>query len=785
MNTINNKPIKKVAVIGAGVMGQAIASHMLNASLDCLLLDLADKGSDKNALLKNAVKKIQLAKPSLIFEPSLLNYLKIGNLEDNIHELKDYDLIIEAVIENNDIKKNIFKSIIPHLSKDAIVASNTSGLSVKKMLDGFDSNFTERFLVMHFFNPVRYLHLLEIIPSEFCRKDIVERVRNFGTKNLGKGVILAKDTPNFIANRIGVYGMMETMSLAIKQGYSIEEIDAIFGKILGRPKSAIFRTADVVGLDTFVHVAQNCYDNLPNDECHEVFKIPNFLQSMIKNGWLGQKTNQGFYKKSSSEILALDLQTLTYRPLQKIRFDSLGACKNLTKLEEKINHVAYADDKAQKIFFDLTAKICVYAANRLGEIADNIQDIDNAMEYGFGWQFGPFKTWDSLGVKKSLPKIKELGLKIPTWVEEMLSLGFETFYIEKNDGLYSYCPNKKSYQPIVLESKEISINALRKTNIVKDSDNYSLVATKNDCLIVEFNSKMNAIDNDILNGINHALDLCEDGKFKALILYNEGENFSVGANLLLLYMAAMEKMWTDIENIVKNFQHTSLRLRYSSVPTVSAPFSLTLGGGCELSMWCNAVCAQAETYMGLVEVGVGLIPGGGGNVEMIARSLDNAIDSTTFITEGFIQRALETVAMGKVATSALEAKKLLYLNKNDIISMNKRYLLNDADALASSMANSYTIPRHRFFRLPGENAYATFKAGLMPMMQGGFISEHDYKIACKLAYVMTGGKTNSYKKVSEHYLLDLEREAFLSLLSEEKTLARIAYMLEHNKPLRN
>lgn len=782
---IINKPIKKVAVIGAGVMGQAIASHMLNASLDCLLLDLADKGNDKNSLVKNAVKKIQTAKPSLIFDQSLLNYLKIGNLEENIANLKDYDLIIEAVIENNDIKRSIFKSIMPYLSPQAIIASNTSGLSVKKMLDGFDKSFTERFLVMHFFNPVRYLHLLEIIPSESCKKDIVDRINYFGTKTLGKGVIIAKDTPNFIANRIGVYGMMETMSLATKEGYKIEEIDAIFGRILGRPKSAIFRTADVVGLDTFAHVAQNCYDNLSHDECHEVFKIPTFLQSMLKNNWLGQKTNQGFYKKSGSEILALDLNNLNYRPLEKARFNSLAVCKNLEKLEDKIQHVAYADDKAQKIFFELTAKICIYAANRLGEIADNIQDIDNAMGYGFAWQFGPFKTWDAIGIKKSLPKIKELGLKIPSWVQEMLNLGFETFYIQKDNCLHAYSPSKKSYEAIVLEKQEISINSLRKTNIVKDSENYSLVATKNDCLIVEFHSKMNAIDNDILSGINHGLDLCEDGKFKALILYNEGENFSVGANLLLLYMAAMEKMWTDIENIVKHFQNTSLRLRYSSIPTVSAPFALTLGGGCELSMWCNSICAQAETYMGLVEVGVGLIPGGGGTVEMLARTLENTPDSPTFITEGFIQRALETVAMGKVATSALEAKRLLYLNKNDVVSMNKRYLLNDVDMLASSMANYYTTPRIRSFRLPGENAHATFKAGLMPMMQGGFISEHDYKIATKLAYVMTGGKTNSYKKVSENYLLDLEREAFLSLLSEEKTLARIAYMLEHNKPLRN
>ncbi len=773
--------IRRVAVIGAGVMGQAICSHMLNAGLDCLLLDLADKSSDKNTIVKNAVKKIQASKPALLFDQSLLSYLSIGNLDDDIQKLKSCDLVIEAVLENNDIKRNLFNQIKPYLSSSCIIASNTSGLSLQKMLAGFEQSFCERFLVMHFFNPVRYLHLLELVPSPQTKNSVLEKMKNFGTKILGKGVIIGKDTPNFIANRIGVYGMMETIAAALKENYTIEEIDTVFGPSLGRPKSAIFRTADVVGLDTFIHVAQNCYDNLRSDECNTIFQIPEFLQKMVKNGWLGQKSGQGFYKKSGADILALDLKTLEYRPVNKVRFESLGGTRNLPSLSDKIHHVAYSNDKAQKIFFELTAKVCIYAANRLYEISDSIADIDNALVYGFGWQYGPFKTWDALGVRKSLDKIKELDLRIPAWVQDMLSLGHESFY--KDEKVYN--PKTKTYENIILEKEEISINSLRKTNIVKETEAYSLISTKNDCLIVEFHTKMNAIDKDILDGINHGIDLCEEGKFKSLILYNEGTNFSVGANLLLLYMAASEKMWTDIENIVKHFQQTSRRLKYSSIPTLSAPFGLTFGGGCELSMWCDSMCAQAETYMGLVEVGVGLVPGGGGNIELLARTLDNSIDSPTAITEHLIQRALETVAMGKVATSALEARKLLYMSKQDTISMNRRYLLNDADSKASAMANGYTPPRPRSFRLPGENAYATFLAGLRPMLEGGFISEHDYKIACKVAYIMTGGKTNSNKKVSEDYLLDLEREAFLSLISEEKTMARIAYMLEHNKPLRN
>lgn len=772
--------IRKVCVLGAGVMGQGISAHLANSGIKCLLLDIPSNGKDKSAFAKTAIEKIKNSKPSLCFDTSLLSYITPGNIEDDLDKIKECDLIIEAVLEDVKVKQKVFNQIRPYIKPQAIIASNTSGLSIESMLDGLDSDFRSRFLVMHFFNPVRYLHLVEVVPGKETRHSVIEKIKNFAEKTLGKGVVVGKNTPNFVANRIGVYGMME--SLAALKNYKIEEIDAIFGPILGRPKSAVFRTADVVGLDTFIHVANNCYDHLKNDECNDIFKIPAFLSQMVKNGWLGQKSGQGFYKKSGADILSIDPATLEYHKVEKPKFTSLGEARKLSSLNEKIHHVAYSDDRAGKLFFLLASKICIYAANRLYEIADNILDIDNALMWGFGWEYGPFKTWDALGLRKSVGAMKELGLTIPSFVEEMLKNGVETFY--KEDQYYS--PKDKSYINIAKNKKEICFDKIKQTNLVTDSDAYSLFGTSEDVLVVEFHTKMNAIDNEILDGINKAIDICEEGKFKALLLANNGENFSVGANLFLLYMAASQGMWDDIEKIVKLFQSTSRRLKYSSIPTVSAPFKLTLGGGCELSMWCDAIHAQAETYVGLVEVGVGLLPGGGGNIEMLARTLSGAIDSPSFVTEHMIQRALETVAMAKVATSAAEAKRLLYFNEKDTFSMNDRFFFKEAITKAAMMADcGYVSPKEREFRLPGKNAYATFAMGLMPMLQGGFISEHDHKIALKVAHVMTGGNTNSYQKVSEEYLLDLEREAFLSLLSEPKTMERIAYMLEHNKPLRN
>lgn len=762
-----HKKIKKVTVIGAGVMGQAIAAHLVNAGVDCALLDMG-------TIARDAIKKIQTSKPSLIFTKSLAERIKTGNIDDNLVLLKTSDLVIEAVVEKLDIKKALFKKIEPYLGAHTILASNTSGLSVAKMSADLSQSTAERFLVMHFFNPVRYLHLLEIIPAQATKKDIVSAMVSFGEDQLGKGVVIGKDTTNFIANRIGVYGMMEAIYAVSHHGYTVEEVDAIFGPALGRPKSAIFRTADVVGLDTFIHVAKNCYDNLAADECREIFKIPQFLTTMVEKGWLGQKSGQGFYAKQGEAILALDPTTLNYREKAKVRFDSLGAIRNLSDMSEKIRSIAYADDRAGQLFFKLTAKTCVYAAHRIGEIADSIEDIDHALMWGFGWEYGPFKTWDALGVRKSVELMEAQGIKVPAWVHDMLKSGRESFYSEQ--------------EQLKIPAREWRLSILKKdpTKLVEDTDAYSLIDANNGALIVEWHTKMNAIDQDVLLGINKAIDRCEEGQFEALVLANQGSNFSVGANLLLLYMGASQALWGDIDKIVRLFQNTCQRLKYCSVPTVAAPFQLTFGGGCEISMWCDRIHASAETYIGLVEVGVGLLPGGGGNIEMVARTLKGAIDAPTFMTEPLLMRSLETVATAKVATSAQEAKDLLYLADSDTFAINHRYQLHDAALIAVAMARSgYTPPLSREFRLPGANAYATFSMGLRSFLDGKFMSEHDFKIAQKVAYVMTGGNTDSSKKISESALLDLEREAFLSLCGEQKTLERIAYMLEHNKPLRN
>jgi 3-hydroxyacyl-CoA dehydrogenase len=781
-----NSVIKKVCVVGAGVMGQAIAAHMANAGIDCHLLDLPSAGSEKNAIAIGAIGKIASSKPALAFNKAVLSRITPGNTDD-LGFLPSCDLVIEAIIEQLPAKRAMFDKLAPHLGPHTIVASNTSGLSIKDMLAGQSPSFCERFLVMHFFNPVRYLHLLEVVPGPTTKPEIVAKMKEFGTTKLGKGVVIGKDTPNFIANRIGVYGMMEAMRAVTHGGFSIEEVDAVFGAKLGRPKSAIFRTADVVGLDTFIHVAQNCYDNLPKDECHEIFQIPEFLKTMVQQGSLGQKSGQGFYKKSGENILALDPKTLTYREKASVRFESMGEIRMMSSLAEKMRYMYFAKDRAGQLFFDMCSKICIYSANRLGEIADSIADIDNALAWGFGWEMGPFKTWDAIGVEQSVSRMSELGYKVTPWVLEMLASGRKSFYQERDGVVDIYQPGTKSSTPVKFDQREWRLDHLRVAKkLVADTDAYSLIDAGNGALIVEFHTKMNAIDLDVLAGINRGIDLCEAGQFEALVIGNEGANFSVGANLLLLYMAASQNMWDEIDKTVRSFQSTCTRLKYCPVPTVSAPFQLTLGGGCEISMWCDRIHAQAETYIGLVEVGVGLIPGGGGNIEMLARTLQGAIDSPTFVTEHMLQRALETIAMAKVATSAREAQDLLYFDQRDSFSMNHRFHLHDACQVAMDMVKAgYRPPERRKFRLPGKNAYATFAMGLQPLLHGGFISEHDYKISLKVAHVLTGGNTNSYELLSEERVLDLEREAFLSLCGEEKTQQRIAYMLENNKPLRN
>ena len=794
----------KVCVIGAGVMGQGIAAHLANARIPVILLDIVppaygeadqaagvaqDSKAFRNKFANGGKDAIMKSKPSLLFSKKDAGLIETGNLEDNLGRAAECDLVIEVVLERLDVKQKLFARLESIVKPGTVVTSNTSGLSIEGMLEGRGEDFAANFAVTHFFNPVRYMPLLEIVGGKRTSAAVIEKLTAYGERTLGKGIVFGKDTPNFVANRIGVFGIMETIRVMLEEGATLEEVDAVFGTATGRAKSAVFGTADVVGLDTFLHVAQNCWDNLPNDERHEVFNVPQFMKTMVEKKMLGRKSKQGFYKKVGDDILTLDYTTMEYRPKAKVRYESLGAIRNLESTAEKLKALVGFDDKAAKLFWKVTAATAIYSANRLGEIADDIVNIDNGMKWGFMHEMGPFETWDALGVKSSVERMKAEGMKVPAWVDEMLAAGRTSFYAVDDKGVKTYWDPKSKKAVALDEGKRVkSFTLLRadKSNIVDDAFGTTLFDLGDGILGIEFHTKMNAVDDEIVNGLNKALDMCEAGKFQGLVLANDGRNFSAGANLLLVLLQAREQNWTDLNTMVKAFQDVCVRLKYSSIPTVAAPFDLTLGGGAEMAMWCNRIRAHAELYMGLVEVGVGLIPGGGGNIEMLARTLEGAIDEPNFLSDPLIRRALETVAMAKVATSAEEARELMYLTPTDGVTLNRRHLLQAAKAEALGMAEAgFTAPRRRTFRLPGKSAFATFDMGLGAMKDGHFISEHDLKISMKVAHVMTGGDCSPRAKVTEQYLLDLEREAFLSLCGEEKTLARIAHMLETNKPLRN
>ncbi len=794
----------KVCVIGAGVMGQGIAAHLANARIPVILLDIvppaytdADKAlglkedskAFRNKFAAGGKDAIVKSKPSLLFSKRDLSLIEVGNLEDNLNRAAECDLVIEVVLERLDVKQKLLARLEAIVKPGTIVTSNTSGLSIEGMLEGRSETFASNFAVTHFFNPVRYMPLLEIVGGKRTSPAVLEKLTAFGERTLGKGIVFGKDTPNFVANRIGVFGIMETIRVMLEDNATLEEVDAVFGPATGRAKSAVFGTADVVGLDTFLHVAQNCWDNLPNDERHEVFNVPAFMRTMVEKKMLGRKSKQGFYKKVGDDILTLDYTTMEYRAKAKVRYESLGAVRNLETTAEKVKTLVGFDDKAARLFWKVTAATAIYAANRMGEIADDIVNIDNGMKWGFMHEMGPFETWDAIGVASSVEKMKASGMTVPAWVEAMLAAGRTSFYAVDNKGQKTFWDPTTKTAKVLDEGKRVSsFNLIKadKSRVVSDAFGTTLVDLGDGVLACEFHTKMNAVDDEIVNGLNKALDLCESGKFDALVLANDGRNFSAGANLLLVLLQSREQNWAALNEMVKAFQDVCVRLKYSSIPTVAAPFDLTLGGGAEMALWCNRIRAHAELYMGLVEVGVGLLPGGGGNIEMLARTLDNVIDDPTYPTEGLIRRALETVAMAKVGESAEESRELGYLAATDGVTLNRRHLLQAAKAEALGMAQAgFVPPRRRTFRLPGKSAFATFDMGLGAMKDGHFISEHDLKISMKIAHVMTGGDCSPRTKVTEQYLLDLERDAFLSLCGEEKTQARIEYMLANNKPLRN
>ena len=797
--------IKKIAIIGSGIMGSGIACHFANIGVEVLLLDIVPreltakekaKGltlEDKvvrNRLVNDALTTSLKSKPSPIYHQKFANRITTGNLEDDISKVADVDWIMEVVVERLDIKKIVFEKLEKHRTPGTIISSNTSGIPIQFMNEGRSEDFKKHFAVTHFFNPPRYLKLFEVVPGPDCAQEVTDFLMMYGEKFLGKTSVLAKDTPAFIGNRIGIFGIQSLFHQVKELGLTVEEVDKLTGPVIGRPKSATFRTVDVVGLDTLVHVANGIYENCPNDEAHELFKLPGFINTMMDNKWLGSKTGQGFYKKSvdangKKEILTLDLDTLEYRPSKKAKFATLELTKTIDKPIDRFKVLIGGKDKAGEFYRKNFAAMFAYVQNRIPEISDELFKIDDAMKAGFGWENGPFEIWDAIGIEKGIELMKLEGTEPATWITDMLASGATSFYSIKEGTTYFYDIPSKSATKKPGQESFIILDNIRKTNAVFKNSGVVIEDIGDGILNLEFQSKMNTIGGDVLAGINKAIDLAEKD-FQGLVVGNQAPNFSVGANIGMIFMMAVEQEYEELNYAIKYFQDTMMRMRYSSIPTISAPHGMALGGGCEISLHADKVVAAAETYMGLVEFGVGVIPGGGGSKEMALRASDSF--SKGDVELNILQENFLTIGMAKVSTSAYEAFDLGLLQKGkDVIVVNKERQIATAKSHAKLMAESgYTQPfTRKDVKVLGKQALGMFLVGTDSMKDSKYISAHDMKIANKLAYVMAGGDLSEPTMVSEQYLLDLEREAFLSLCTERKTLERIQNMLKTGKPLRN
>ncbi|WP_428912496.1 3-hydroxyacyl-CoA dehydrogenase NAD-binding domain-containing protein [Niallia sp. Krafla_26] len=792
------KPIRKAAVLGSGVMGSGIAAHLANVGIQTLLLDIVPtqltdeekaKGltlQDKavrNRFSQSALQKLKKQKPAPLTTPKNLSLIEIGNFDDDLPLLKEVDWIIEVVVENLSIKKRIFERVDQYRKEDSIVSSNTSGISVEDMVEGRSIHFQKHFLGTHFFNPPRYLKLLEVIPTKYTDPAVVQFMKQFAEDILGKGVVLAKDTPNFIANRIGTYGLLVAVKEMQKSGYSVGEIDSVTGPLIGRPKSATFRTLDVVGLDTFSFVADNVVQKTTGEE-QELFKIPSFMKKMLEKGWLGSKANQGFYMKKGKEILEIHPETMSYQPRKQLRSSSIEMVKNEKDLSKRMKTLLYRDDKVGKLLWNLITPVLVYSAQLLGEIADDIVSIDRAMKWGFGWEQGPFEYWDAIGLETSLQKLEASQTKVPHWIKEMVQSGHTSFYKEENGEVYYY--NKGEY--ILLEENRKIINLAKvkkQKGTIKKNNGASLIDIGDGVALLEFHSPNNAIGLDILQMIQYAVEEVEN-KYKGLVIGNQGKNFCVGANLFMILMEAEDGEVDELDFIIRMFQNTMMKLKYSSKPVVVAPFGMTLGGGTEVCLPAAHIQASMETYMGLVETGVGLIPGGGGNKELYIRHVKANPIGYDIDLQKIAIKVFELIALAKTSTSGMEAKENLYLKLTDAISVNEDHLLYDAkQAVLALVAKGYQPPVRELIPVVGETGYATLLLIAKSMKDSGYISDYDFTIAKKLAYVIAGGSVPYGTMVDERYLLNLEREAFLSLVIESKTQERMRHMLLNGKPLRN
>jgi 3-hydroxyacyl-CoA dehydrogenase len=798
--------IEKAAVLGAGTMGAQIAAHLANAGISVLLLDIPPKDLTpeetakgltldakevRNRIARAGLEAAKKAKPAAFFTPDLVSLVSVGNFDDDLAKLKDCDLIIEAIVENLEIKRRLYERVEQYRKHGSVVASNTSGIPINQLAEGRSDDFKANFLGIHFFNPPRYLHLVELIPTQWTKPEVTKAINSFLDYRLGKGVVIAKDRPNFIANRIGTYGALVTIKTMLEDGYSIEEVDKLTGPAVGRPKTGTFRLFDLVGVDILVHVSQNLHAAVTEDEERDTFIVPDFLKSMVERKLLGNKAGGGFYRKQKGEkqdILVLDHTTLEYRPSQKVKLPSLDMAKNIENTPERIKALVWGKDRVGAFLWKTFSRTFIYAANRIPEIADNIVDVDRALKWGFNWELGLFEAWDAIGFSKSIERLKEEGREIPQNIQRMIDAGATSFYKKENGTDLYFDFESSQYRPVNEPAGTILLKSLKeRERVIKKNSGASLIDLGDGVACLEFHSKMNAIGGDTLQMVKHALTEVEKN-FIGLVVGNQGTNFSVGANVMLLLLEAQEENWEEIDLMVRAFQSATMSLRYSPKPVVVAPFQMTLGGGCETVLHGDRVRAAAETYIGLVEVGVGLIPAGGGTKEMLVRTLDsipkNMDDADPF---PFIKRAFETIALGKVATSAEEARTFGFLRAEDSISMNADRLIADAkQEVLALAATGYIEPHPRTDILAlGLTALATIKLGIHQMRRGGFISEHDALIGTKLARILTGGDLNHPTRVSEQYLLDLEREAFLSLCGERKTQERIAHMLKTGKPLRN
>lgn len=797
------RTIRKVAVLGSGVMGSAIACHFANVGCEVLLMDIApkeltedeknkglslDHKAVKNRIVQSSFDRSIKSNPGPLYSKKFISRISLGNFDDDMSRIKNVDWIIEVVVENLEVKKKVYEQVEQFRKPGTLVTSNTSGIPIHLMADGRSDDFKKHFAGTHFFNPPRYLKLLEIIPTNDTDPEVTNFLMHYGDLYLGKTTVLCKDTPAFIGNRVGVWGLLKVIDAMKKFNLNVDEIDKLTGPVIGRPKSATFRTSDLVGLDTLVKVANNLYAALPNDEGLEMFKLPEVVAKLEQNKWLGDKTGQGFYKKSKNakgetEILSLDLNTLEYKPKAKAKFATLETTKTIDNLKDRFKVLLAGKDNAGDFYRDAFYGLFQYASNRIPEIADELYKIDDAVCAGFGWELGPFETWDAVGIEKAIEGMKAIGYKPATWVTEMVATGNKTFYRIENGKRQYYDIPSKAYKNIPGKEEFIILENLSDKIVWKNAES-KITDLGDEVINFSWHSKSYTLGSAVIEGLNKAVDLAEKN-YKGLVIGHQGADFSLGANLGLVFMFAIEQEYDEIEFMVRQFQKSVMRLRYSSVPVVVAPHGRTLGGGCEMTLHADLAQATAETYIGLVEVGVGLIPGGGGTKELTKRVSDAIEEGDVELNA--LQNAFMNIATAKVALSAEEAREMGILRTKDRISINKdRQILDAKSAVLELFDAGYTMPvQSKNIKVQGRTGMALFMAGIQGMRMGNYISDHDMKIARWIANVMCGGDLSYAQEVSEQYLLDLEREAFVSLTGEKKTLERIQSILTGGKPLRN